>query len=370
MLRLLHILTDCFVVPPRNDDNSIRHCEPTGLSNLYVFAKSCLFAIFLFLLSNISSAQTSIKIGFLIRDKNDIAIRQAAQLAIQHANEQGGYKGQKFELVIRSCDGPWGMTSKQTVALIYEDQVPIVVTALDGRNAHLAEQVTAKSHVVMLSTLSSDPTLSRAYVPWYFRMVPDDRQQAQALVEQIYEKDAAKKVAVFTLDEYDGKMSAEEFVKLIDENGIIKPMVFNNLTEEEMLNRIDDAHWDAVVFAGGSSQFAVIIQEVKNQNIYSFLNVFNFQNDYQSWMFTKIKYLNSEFIEQVEWEKFSKTHEAKYNSNPSPSLAFVYDGILLAAEAIKKHGPDPEAIRAGFMDLSSQGITGQIKFGSLGNREF
>ena len=72
--------------------------------------------------------------------------------------------------------------------MIYEDHVSLIVTALDGRNAHLAEQVTAKSHVVMLSTQSSDPTLSRAYVPWYFRMVPDDLQQSEIFVKEIYVK--------------------------------------------------------------------------------------------------------------------------------------------------------------------------------------
>ena len=143
-------------------DKAIRThlCKPVDRSNLYLLAIVLLLSIS-FLKPIASFSQSTIKIGFLIRDKSDLAVRQAAQEAIEEANSNGGHKGQPFELVTRSCDGPWGMTSKQAVALIYEDQVSILVTALDGRNAHLAEQVAAKSHVVILSTLSSD---------WLFKM--------------------------------------------------------------------------------------------------------------------------------------------------------------------------------------------------------
>ena len=132
------------------------------------------------------SAQGDIKIGLLVRDKNDISLINTAKLAMELANSQGGYKGRSIGLEFRSCDGPWGVGSKMAVDLIHEENVLLVVAAVDGRNAHLAEQVAAKSHVVLVDALASDPTLSRAYVPWYYRMVPDDKQQAEALMEEIY----------------------------------------------------------------------------------------------------------------------------------------------------------------------------------------
>lgn len=286
--------------------------------------------------------EESIKIGFLIRDKNDLDIQRTAELAIQEANAKGGYKGQKFELVIRSCDGPWGITSKQTVALIFEDKVPIVVTALDGRNAHLAEQVTAKSHVVMLSTLSSDPTLSRAYVPWYFRMVPDDKQQANVLVQDIYKKGKAQMVAVIAFDNYDGKTSAEAFTAKARELRYPKPEVFTELNEDEVIEKINGATWDAILLAGTPKDATKFANLSKSQNTFAFLNFFNF--------------LNSD-------EDFSSI-----NTSFSPSMDYVYDGISLAIESIKKYGADSEEIRQGFRDLQYHGITGKIEFDMLGNR--
>jgi ABC-type branched-subunit amino acid transport system substrate-binding protein len=51
-------------------------------------------------------------------------------------------------------------------------------------------------------------------------------------------------------------------------------------------------------------------------------------------------------------------------------MAYVYDGVIMATEAIKAFGPDSEAIRSGFKNLEYNGISGKIAFGKLGNRTF
>jgi ABC-type branched-subunit amino acid transport system substrate-binding protein len=50
-------------------------------------------------------------------------------------------------------------------------------------------------------------------------------------------------------------------------------------------------------------------------------------------------------------------------------MAYVYDGMMLACEAVQKLGPETEAIKKGFKDLKYTGITGKVEFGKLGNRE-
>jgi len=332
--------------------------------------------VLLFLLFNLFTffgfsqiPKETIKIGFLIRNDDDLAIKQTAQLAIEQANAQKENNVQKFELVIKSCDGPWGITSKQTVALIFEDLVPIVVTALDGRNAHLAEQVSAKSHVVMLSTLSSDPTLSRAYVPWYFRMVPDDRQQAKVLVEEIYSEKRANKVAIVVLDDYDGKKSAEAFIAEVKEKGYPEPKVFTDLSSEEIMRKSSENPWDAVVFMGSSNKGLQNVKELKASQYYAFLNYYNFIKRNDQINISDVKTIFSSWQTDTFWSEFQKEYKHKYNQNPSLAMAFVYDGILLAVESIKKYGPDTEAVRKEFKDLKYEGITGDVEFDEFGNRK-
>jgi branched-chain amino acid transport system substrate-binding protein len=328
-----------------------------------------LLVFYIFCFSSAFS-QSTVKIGFLIRDKNDISIKQAAELAIEHANSRGGYKGRNFELVIKSCDGPWGMTSKQTVSLIYDDQVPIIVTALDGQNAHLAEQVTAKSHVVMLSALSSDPTLSRAYVPWYFRMVPDDKQQAEMLARKIYGKDGDKMIALISFDDYDGKMSTEALLSQIADMGYSKPDMFIGLNQTELLEKVNGHQYDVIVLAGSSTFSGPFISQIQGSEIYGFQNLTNFIQEDNISLFNKISFMRAKSYDQSKWEKFENSYKQKFMTVPNPSLAYVYDGIFLAIESLKKYSPDSESIRLGFKDTKYEGITGKIEFGNLGNRIF
>jgi len=346
MVTTFRIDTDCFFLLRRHrNDDKLNTVIPHLLQDLNRCAMIVLISCAPFLFSIPAFSQTpdkTIKIGFLIRDKDDLALQRIAELAIQEANAKGGYKGQKFELVTKSCDGPWGITSKQTVALIYEDQVPIVVTALDGRNAHLAEQVTAKSHVVMLSTLASDPTLSRAYVPWYFRMVPDDRQQAQRLAEDIYIKNNATKVAMIALDNYDGKQSGEAFEKETKKKGFPAPELFINLSEDELHRKLSNSSWDAVVLAGTPKDVNKLEGLLQKHNVYTFTNYFNFQDSQE-----QNKYFKTIF---------------------PPTMDYVSDGISLAIKAINTFGIDSESIRTGFKELNLEGKTGFIEFDKFGNR--
>lgn len=346
--------------------NLFRDLSRSGLICLIGFVLgSTIFSI-----SYSQSSRQNIEIGLMVRDKNDLALQQAAELAIIEANNAGGYRGAKFELVVKSCDGPWGIGSKQAVDLINEDQVPIVVGALDGRNAHLVEQVTAKSHVVMLSTLSSDPTLSRAYVPWFFRLVPDDKQQAEVLVNQIYLKDKARNIALISLDNYDGKMSLDAFLDHAKRKGFPTPEIFNGLSEKELLSIISKKSWDAVVLAGTAENTGEMVKQIQSQKMYAFLNVFNFLRIDADMDIEQIQFINHEIMDSTRWQNFEKAFRQKHNKGPAPSLAYVYDGILMACEAVKEFGPDSEAIRKGFKALKYHGVTGRIEFGKLGNREF
>lgn len=327
------------------------------------------FFMMLPLLIHSSFAQTregTIKIGFLIRDKGDLHSIRIATLAIDDANRKGGHHGRKFELVVRSCDGPWGVGSKQAVAMVHDDGVSLIVGALDGRNAHLAEQVAAKSHVVLLSTLSSDPTLSRAYVPWYFRLVPDDKQQAQALIEQIYLKDHARNVALVAFDNYDGKMSVETFEKLAINSGFVAPIKFVNLKENELLEKLHSKNWDAVILAGSAANISDISKSIRFGKIYGFLNIFNFPEDYIH--IPDIRFVVPVGFNISGFKSLIQRSNDEYGMIPSISAAYIYDGITLACEAVKEFGTNPEALRANFSKMRKKGITGNIKFGKLGDR--
>ena len=352
--------------------NVIPHLMRNRYLNTISLLLSCCLVFSIAYPSFSQTPDETIKIGFLIRDKADLAVQQAAALAIEQANAEGGYHGKKFELITKSCDGPWGVGSKQAVELVYDDQVSIIVGALDGRNAHLAEQVSAKSQVVMLSTQSSDPTLSRAYVPWYFRMVPDDRQQAEVLIRDMYELRKFKTIALVALDSYDGKKSVEALSAKAKDNGFPAATTLIDLSENELIQHIIKNPWEAVVLAGSATNTAQVIEKIRiarpEIKIYAFLNVFNFIKNFNSQTMEKIEFVRLVDFKDSNWLRFEQTFQTKYHTQPSPTLAYVYDGISLVTKSIITFGPDPEALKNGFKTMEYSGITGEIKFGKLGNR--
>ena len=116
-------------------------------------------------------------------------------------------------------EGPWGTGSKETVSLIFEKEVWAIMGSHDGRNAHLAEQVTAKARVVFLSSWAADPTLSQAFVPWYFSCLPNNNQQADVLIEEIYNKQKFNKIALISENSYDADLALKSFVNKITIKG-------------------------------------------------------------------------------------------------------------------------------------------------------
>src|SRR5664279_567684 len=191
---------------------------------------SCLTALLGLLVPNVLAfqipvnADSTIKIGLLIQDNNTLAARYGAEMAIHNDNQTGGLKGKKFQLLTRSMEGPWGTGSKQAVDLIDKENVCALMGSHDGRNAHLIEQVSAKERIVYLSSWASDPTLAQAFVPWYFSSAPTDIKQADALIEEIYNKRKLTKIAAVSGNDYDSKLSLENFVKQIKLAGKTDPL--------------------------------------------------------------------------------------------------------------------------------------------------
>ena len=98
----------------------------------------------------------------------------AACLAVDQANQAGGYKGLPFRLVAGWSDNPWGSGVTEVIRMAYVHKVWAVIGGIDGPSTHLAEQVVAKARLTLLSPASTDKTVNLANVPWMFSCLPAD----------------------------------------------------------------------------------------------------------------------------------------------------------------------------------------------------
>jgi len=76
-----------------------------------------------------------------------------------------------YQLAGVSSDVPWGKASTELVKLVYDPAV-LGLVAIGREQAHLAEQIAAKTFLPVLA-ISSDKALTSTNVPWIFRVGPE-----------------------------------------------------------------------------------------------------------------------------------------------------------------------------------------------------
>lgn len=325
-----------------------------------------------------ATQENKIKIGLLTTDNKSIEARQGAELAIIKANEQGGVKGLPIELINRSMEGPWGTGSKQAVNLIFDDNVWAIMGSHDGRNAHLVEQVTTKARVVFLSAWASDPTLSQAFVPWFFSCVPNDLQQASSLIDEIYEKRKLTEIVLVADTGYDSKFALNSFLKMAKLAGKPDPLQFfyNNSSIDfaGLIDQINKAGVKGVVLLGQPAASLRIIEQIRNiktdKQIFGSLSVLGERDltDQSLKNYEGVALISPGDLFLSNGSVFSKEYKKMYGRFPGAAAAFSFDGTNLLIEAIRSAYPDREKVQKSLALIHYQGVTGLIQFDEKGNR--
>jgi branched-chain amino acid transport system substrate-binding protein len=321
----------------------------------------------------------SVKIGLLIQDSSWTSAVHGAELAISDANKNGSLKGSQFQLVVRSMEGPWGTGSKQAVNLIFEEQVVALVGIHDGRNAHLVEQAATKSQVVFLSAWPGDPTLSQAFVPWFFNCVPNDNQQATAIFKEIYEIKKYGNIVVVHEQEYDSEKSFASFINIAMKSGKPAPLQYSIkdylLKPDLLADKISASDADCLILFCEPPVSLNLVRQIKKKNhllpLYGPIALLN-ENILSS---EELKDFDNVFAvpadkwPEAENEKFRKEFEIKYGYEPGMVASYSYDCMRVLIEAIKQSGDsDREMIQNSLKNIRFNGLTGPVQFDNKGNR--
>ena len=321
-----------------------------------------------------SRKSDSIRIGLLITSWEASSAKNASELAVHFANENGGFSGKPFDLVVRSVEGPWGAGSKESVSLVFDHNVLAILGSLDGRNAHLAEQVATKTHIVYLSAWASDPTLSQAFVPWYFRCVPSDRQQARTLVNEIYIEKKLTRIGIISTDDYDSKLGASAFLKITESDKKPRPDQFiysySEETIQDFIRQIENKNLEGLVFYGPVTSSLEIIKQLgkrgMKQAVFGSMSLLNNVESIAELEGAVI--ISPNFWQTSRGKKFTKEYYEHYGDSPDLAAAYAYDGMNLLIEAIKEVGFDREKIQMFLTQINYTGVTGSIHFDKMGNR--
>lgn len=319
-----------------------------------------------------------VRIGLLLPDQNSVSAKNGAELAIQKANQLAGPDDPYFKLVVRSMEGPWGAGANEAIQLIFEDKVCAIVCSVDGRNAHLAEQAATKSQVVLLSAWSGDPTLSQAFVPWFYNVAPNYIQQAAILTEEILHKQKIRHLTAVVDNQYDSKSALNFFISKFRESGaaLSGQWTYTNRENElpELAEHLRKTNTEGLILFVKSRTALKIIDYLRQKNIrpaiFAPLFVFNENElsvkDYL--IFENVVMISSEHWFNLKAQSFRDDFRNIYGHLPGNAAAYAYDAIQMLTTAIGKGGTSREKIQQALSKISCEGITGTFQYDSKGNR--
>jgi ABC-type branched-subunit amino acid transport system substrate-binding protein len=330
---------------------------------------------------SLANLPETVKIGFLgpLERTGDLEIGkqmlQGAKLALEEANQDGGFRGIPFELMLHNDAGLWGAAANEVVKM-YDEGVWAILGSIDGTVTHVALRVALKVEIPMINTGDSDPTLTETSIPWIIRVIGDDRQSSYALANYMITRKGHSKIAVLRVNDRYGRVGIGEFRDSARRLGF--PLVLEvrytpgDSTFTAQLNRVRKSGADALLIWPGDAETAVkILNEID-------------QMDLDLPIYCSDRVVRKEFIEMAgplaegivttysynpvlndpKLKAFNKRYSDRFGMEPDTFAAHAYDGMNITIAAIRQAGLNRTLIRDLLTDLKTfqgyQGVTGEI----------
>lgn len=330
---------------------------------------------------------TEVRIGLLgplegsVLTPQGIQMLQGATLAMDEANEKGGYNGIPFKILPHNDVGLWGAAANEVVKM-NDEKVWAFIGTIDGVNSHVALRVTFKLELPMINTGDPDPTFTETRIPWMIRCIADDRQSSYALVNYIYRKKGHSRVAVMRADNRYGRVGIMEFRDAAQRIGYPLVLAVRYAEGETsftmQIERMIKSSPDAVVLWGNAKETALILLQMREMGMQQ--PVFGCDR-LMSPVFLEIAGKEAEGVvttcqynptlDNSKLKAFQNNYNAKFSMEPDVFAAHAYDGMNIIIEAIYQAGLNRTLIRDVLTDLKTfqgyQGVTGEIIFDASWN---
>jgi len=300
----------------------------------------------------------------------------AACLAIEQANQVGGYNGLPFRLIAGWSDNPWGSGVTEVTRMAYVHKVWAIIGGIDGPSTHLAEQVVAKARLTLLNPASTDKTINLANVPWMFSCLPADHLQAPVLAQAIALEVGEKSFLLISAVDHDSHVFTVELARSFIRHKLSPSYHFEfkpgQSNYDGLVEEIVHAGAYALVLIASDTESAQIISDVRKKG-------------FEGIIFGGPCMGRQRFIEQAcdtaegvifpllyaqgkESDSFEQKFTYRFGKRPDYLAAHTYDAVNLLIAAIRKAGLNRARINDEIRVLSPwHGITGEIRWDPLGS---
>jgi branched-chain amino acid transport system substrate-binding protein len=307
-----------------------------------------------------------------------IKMLQGALLAVEQANQKGGYRGKiPYKLIVRNDNGNWRSSGRELIMLAYKDSVWAVLGTVDGANSHIMIRAALKAEIAVMNSADTDPTYVETNIPWVFRCITDDRQMCYLLADFAFKTLGLKRVAALRATNRYGRMSIDEFRDAATRMG--HPFIIELQYQEgdtdfsKQLKRIQSLHADGIITYGNAIESALILKQMRELGM-------------KQWYLGSDRMITQEFLEitgrnvknvaaaypydprstDPDYIQFKKDFAARFNEKPETYAAHAYDGMNMILSATEKAGLNRALIRDALVGLSEyKGVTGKKEFDAV-----
>jgi ABC-type branched-subunit amino acid transport system substrate-binding protein len=322
---------------------------------------------------------TSVRVGVLapLGDSREAVFGRrmlnGATLSIEEANTDGGYRGLPFELIVRDDVGPWGAASNKLVEL-NDERVWAVLGSIDGQSTHIALRVALKAELMMVTTGSTDPTVTETRIPWLVRVNADDRQNSYALATHIFQEEGHRRVAVLRVNNRYGRVGIGEFRDAA--RRLSRPLLFElrfapgDTDFTAQLERIKKSPADAIVLWADAEEAGQIVKALRAMDMQH--PVYG-SDRLVSDVFLEIAgpaadgviatYPFNPLSEDPDLKSFVERYRSRFGEVPDWVAAHAFDGMNMIIDGIRAAGLNRVRIRDVLSAHTSyHGVTGEILF--------
>jgi branched-chain amino acid transport system substrate-binding protein len=301
-----------------------------------------------------------------------------AKLAQEHINSAGGINGRNIELVISDDQGNVAKGVSLVQSMITKDKVSAIVGVWHGSVAQAQVKVADEHKVPILLHYSWPDEITQMHSDYVFRVSPFNSQIAQLIAPFIAEQ-GYKNVVVMAEDSSYGIGFSKALEKAGAASGFnVQTIVFPSDSTDlspELLKLKQGNQPDLLVVASVYQPMYLIPKQAGEVGLLPDTQILAGW-DYPSWSeefwptvgeYGKGILYPSFYAPQLTLselgQKFKEDYKAKYQSDPPIYAFYMYDEMMLLAEAMKKAGSsDPQKIAEVLKDIEFQGTTGMIKF--------
>jgi len=300
---------------------------------------------------------------------------QAASLAVEQANEAGGYEGIPFQLVPAWSESPWAAGVTDVVRLAFVHKVWALVGGVDGPSTHLAEQVIAKARLALVNPVATDKTVNLAPIPWVFSCAPPDDVQARVLARAIAADARTRPFVIVSATDHDSHLFTVELIKALATCKLTPAYHFQfaprERTHREVMEQAERADPNAVVLIAQADAGAQCLGHLRDRGCKA--TVFA-----GPWMGSRA------FLERAgkaaegvvfpnllassaTWSSFEQAFTKCFERSPDYLAAHTYDATAITIAAIRRGGLDRAGVMAALKEMVPwQGVSGEIRWNSFG----